>query len=55
MAAAEELLVAMTMVMMMTVVATTTMLTMTMTILRTLHRRNYSKTIIAAATLSRQG
>ncbi len=55
MTVAVELLAAMATRTTVTAVATTTMPpTMTM-ILRTLHRRNYGKTIIAATTLSRRG
>ncbi len=49
------MLAAMAMETIVTAVETTMMTPMMMTILRTLHRRNYGTTIIAATTLSRQG
>jgi hypothetical protein len=54
MTAAVEMLAATTMAMTATVVATTIRTMTTMPILRMLHRRNYSRTIIATATLCRQ-
>ncbi len=58
MTVAAELLAAMATDTRVTAVATTTTPmtpTITTTILRTLHRRNYGKTIIAATILSRRG
>jgi hypothetical protein len=55
MTAAAELLAIMVTTTMVTAAVMTMMPTMMTRILRTLHRRNYGKTIIATATLSRQG